>query len=230
MPKPPVLFNRLGSTAQTTTSVLGASGTEAASTSYTAAEFGNGQSATGVNKYISFPATTAYTGNAGCIECWLAPSGWSLTNGLRSSGIGWSWSIFVDGSNYMDMIFNSTGFQLRMSSGGSQGGMTGYAGHADVDVSDGVMFHWAAVWNTTGIDGGSDTQRIYFNNGLVRSSTASLTAPVGSGTLYLGDYGNSLGNPFGGIIDNFKIYNYDKIDFSDRFNERGGLNDQTLVL
>ena len=42
-------------------------------------------------------------------------------------------------------------------------------------------------------------------------------------------YANSYADGFNGLVDNFKVYDYEKTDFSDRFNERGSMNDQFIV-
>jgi hypothetical protein len=36
--------------------------------------------------------------------------------------------------------------------------------------------------------------------------------------------------PFNGWLCNFKVYDYEKTNFSDRFNERGKMNDQKVII
>lgn len=35
--------------------------------------------------------------------------------------------------------------------------------------------------------------------------------------------------PLIGLYDNFKVYDYAKTNFKDRYNERGGVRDQLLI-
>ena len=231
MPKEPILFSRLGSTSQVTTSVVGASGSEAAGANYAAGKYGNGLNSNGVTAYVSYPTTTAYSGNAGCIESWIKPVGFSITNGSTSADYRWVYSLTADANNWIDLILGATGFLPRIKSATAFGGFgSTYQTHASFDVADGENFHLATVWNTAGIAGGSDIVRVYFNNLLIANTTTAAPAPVGSCVLDVGIYAQGYSNPLGGVVDNLKIYNYAKTDFSDRLNERGGMNDQVIVL
>ena len=88
----------------------------------------------------------------------------------------------------------------------------------------GVPFHAAIVWDIDGIDGTSDTVRVY-RDGVIVGSTSTAWNP--NGTL-LEDYFRLGQSPDAGgfdkyISDNIKVWDFAKTDFSDRFDENSGL-------
>ena len=94
-----------------------------------------------------------------------------------------------------------------------------------LEFVDGTTYHMAYVWDSNGIDSTSDTMRIYVDGEKVASGNQAL--PTGSFDPYL--YLGTVPNPFPdrtgfydsvvGVTDNLKIWNYGKSDFSDRFVE-----------
>lgn len=229
MPKPPVQLCRLGSTNQVTVPVIGSAGTEGASVTYTTGYFGNGMNSNGNNKHVTFPNTAdQYTGSAGAYEMWIKPVGWSITNGQASAGNHFLYQIVGDANNFVEFDITTSGLLLRYYTSGTFYGFgASQITPASFDLADGVWGHVAVVWNTAGINGGSNTIEFCFNGSVAASTTNALSIASGMATFYLGVYGLSPGLLYwDGVIDNFKIYDYDKTDFSDRGNERGGLNDQ----
>jgi Ca2+-binding RTX toxin-like protein len=97
-----------------------------------------------------------------------------------------------------------------------------------LEFVDGTTYHMAYVWDSNGIDSTSDTMRIYVDGEKVASGNQAL--PTGSFDPYL--YLGAVPNPFPdrtgfydsvvGVTDNLKIWNYGKSDFSDRFVEGVG--------
>ena len=93
---------------------------------------------------------------------------------------------------------------------------------------DGTTYHFAYVWDSAGIDSTSDTMRMYIDGEEAASGAQAL--PKGSFDPYM--YLGTLPNPYPdrtgfydsvvGINDNMKIWNYAKTDFSDRFVEGVG--------
>jgi YVTN family beta-propeller protein len=82
-----------------------------------------------------------------------------------------------------------------------------------------VPFHAAISWDIAGIDGTADKVRVYRNGAVVGSTTDSWN-PDGTqrGDIILETTADSGGaDKF--IVDNIKIWNYAKTDFSDRFVE-----------
>jgi hypothetical protein len=79
--------------------------------------------------------------------------------------------------------------------------------------------HVAFVWDRNGIEGSDQTQRIYVNGELVSFGTTSNWGTNNDGITRMAtgidsDYGESRY-----AMDNIKVYNYAKTDFSDRVNE-----------
>ena len=79
--------------------------------------------------------------------------------------------------------------------------------------------HIAAAWDRNGIEGTSDTVRLYVN-GIIAGAIQTNSW----GTGFNGNHADIAGGNDGGIadkfaLDNLVVYNYAKTDFSDRFNE-----------
>jgi hypothetical protein len=83
----------------------------------------------------------------------------------------------------------------------------------------GEPFHVAMAWDIDGINGTSDTIRVY-RNGVMVGSTTSLWDPTATAEhdIIMG-YGPDAGGYDKFISDNLIIWNYAKTDFSDRFGE-----------
>jgi hypothetical protein len=70
--------------------------------------------------------------------------------------------------------------------------------------------------------------RLYFNGADVLSTTNALTVK-GAGDFVFGNVKRSgYDLPCTGLVDNLKIWDYEKTDFSDRNYERSGCNDQIV--
>lgn len=90
---------------------------------------------------------------------------------------------------------------------------------------DGTTYHFAFVWDSEGIDYTTDTMRMYIDG--EKAASGNLELPTGNFDPYL--YLGTLPNPYSdrtgfydsvvGVTDNMKIWNYGKSDFSDRFVE-----------
>lgn len=120
---------------------------------------------------------------------------------------------------YMDNVSDSQPLALIQTPdfSAAPGGSLGFV--------DGTTYHMAYVWDSNGIDSTSDTMRMYVDG--VKVASGSPVLPTGSFDPYL--YVGTVPNPFPdrtgfydsvvGITDNLKIWNYGKSDFSDRFVE-----------
>jgi len=230
MPQPPILFNRCGSTTEATHSVIGENGVEGASVDYTTGYFGNGINSNNTNKYVEFAnAGDIYLGAAGTFEFWMSPYA-DITNGTIPAGTRSVFSMANTNNNLFDLLMSPAGIAWRIRVGGTYYGFgnTSYT-PADFDLATGAWGHVAFVWNSAGIDGGSDTCRFYFNGAKLLNTTSALTLPSSIGVLWLGSYIQASTLHANAVLDNFKIYSYAKLDFNDRFNERGGLDDQLIT-
>jgi len=77
------------------------------------------------------------------------------------------------------------------------------------------VFHIAVTWDLSGIDGGSDTARMYLNGQLFKTSALTPASTTPATTIYIGKRYNNV-SAFNGVMENFKMGNYAKTDFSDK--------------
>jgi hypothetical protein len=229
MPKPPVLFNRLGSATEVGTSVIGDNGTVNGAVTYPAGKFGNALSVAvdNVANNVQFPFANLPDWTApGCWEWWvrtpILPASRNycvmfLSQTASDAGMN---IYFINGrSDIRILITNQAGDDL-VSNVFIPGNLTTH-----------TWYHMAMVWDWDNkFDGtnyfvfyrdnvnvyGKDTTGNHNNN--FANDLTVCNAPVSA----------SLGDD--GAVDNLKMYDYTKIDFNDRENERGGLNDQALII
>lgn len=84
----------------------------------------------------------------------------------------------------------------------------------DISAYNNTWIHIAAVWNRIGIDGTNDTMRLYVDGNIVATTTQNNWGTA------VGDLADICGaNDAAGYfsMDNLKIWNYAKTDFSDRY-------------
>lgn len=183
--------------------------------------------------------------NQGCIEFWFKfkyassthnhtyflgirnaltdhfPDVYTITNGYVNMGWnGWHYGSF--GKRFFAGIgnsFDSTALNIYTADFSA-----GPGGH--LEFNDGTIFHFACVWDLNGIDGTTDTLRLYVNGNIEAAGTGTWSTTNGFDPyLYLGsapNYGPSWDhyyNSVKGVTDNIKIWDYAKTDFSDRFEE-----------
>lgn len=218
MPKPPTLWNRMGSTTQLSNSVVGQNLSQTGTPTHPSGKFGNAYDPA-VSNYSTFTQDLSGNGThrAGTIEMWVDFNDPGVTTQYMIVGNSDDvspnqWSIFFNRGAALDLDWRFGGAQL---------GCNGF------DSFYGTTFHIAFVWDRDGIEGGSDIRRIYKDGSQLASSTATIGADTlyTNSTLYIG-IRHSNTNPWTDWIDNFKLFDYAKTDFNDRFNERGSMNDQ----
>jgi hypothetical protein len=88
-------------------------------------------------------------------------------------------------------------------------------------IHAGDIVHFAVSWDKDGIDGSADICRVYVDGVLAETSTIGATwdqppEPEFYVLSHTGGHYHSFDNI---VIDNIKIYDHAKTDFSDRFNE-----------
>ena len=79
------------------------------------------------------------------------------------------------------VIFQSDGMQWRVWQDSTSYGFYNTANAitpADLDVADGEWAHIAWVWDVSGIDGTTDTQRVYLNGVDIASTTNTMAIPT----------------------------------------------------
>lgn len=217
----PILFNTINSSFDVSHSIIGINGVETGSPSYVAAMFENGIDVDANGKYIDFAFVPSNI--IGTMACWFKPHYNAASPpaydaqiiGYQGVGDRFSLDHFFTPSSRFRVVFPISG-----------GGVNVIFATTSFSADD--LIHLAMTWNSSGIDGTSDTIRLYVN-GIDVASAITALGTTSQTHVRLGNHGGN--NRYAdGVIDNFKAYNYDKIDFSDRFNERGGMNDQTILI
>jgi hypothetical protein len=229
MPKPPTLFLRCGSDTQFTQPVIGSALTETGdASSYAAGYFGNGVK--GVNNAAWQFIPSAYFDDAqGRVGMWWKPdAGFDGADGMlfdtypNSAGKAF---IYIQmrgaASNAMRWYHSVQGGAVRFSYDRAEG-----------NFAAGTWYHIAYVWDRTGIDGGADTARAYVN-GVEVADDNNAWADTDFGGGLTGSIANAwtpaVWADLIGTLDNFKVYDYANTDFTDIYNERGGMNDVAQV-
>ncbi len=222
---PPTLdyWNLLGTPAQVEQSAAGPNSTELGAPTYEAGVFGGAvrvdANAEAINAYNY---NQIFTQNAGCVEMWMFNDGWTYTNGASSAGNRTFWSAFptVPNNNW-NILLQVGGLLWQVVRNGIVTGTWSGAALAGATAGNQEWHHWAFVWDTTGIDGGANTKRVYFDGGLVGTHNLATTMPVVASTwpYHIGLYDNTHNFFWGGRIDNVKHWNFAQTDFSGRNTE-----------
>jgi hypothetical protein len=231
MPQPPIFFNRLGDATQVGNSVVGLNFSWTGTPAYAAGKFGNGIDITySGGEYISNGSWVYYP--QGCHEFWLKPDN-DYNSGSNVTYF-YDWRSSGGTGNPSQIIYYNYGAQIwsLWNPNGAGNGIFETQYNDTTSFSGGDLLHLAHVWDAAGIDGGSDTHRFYIN-GSRMTATAGSEATAIHNINIIGKtmrIGQSVGANQGavGVIDNFKTYDWTKTYFTDRGNERGGLDDQVI--
>ena len=209
-----VLWNKLGNPYEVEHSVVGYNMTEVSSPSYVNAKFGQGFNSVNNTNYI----TGRYVAlDQGCVECWIKPH-FGPTNStvyqfITSADSGVTnvrgpllyWKSNTDKWSFVWVNTSGSAFYCDSS----------FAGFDSAEE----LVHIACVWDKEGIAGSSDTLRIYVNGSLKDNSTSSISDGNDGAILYIGKH-PTISDRFGNcVFDNIKVWDYAKIDFSDRNTE-----------
>jgi hypothetical protein len=223
----PILFTTLNDADSITRTVIGSAGTISGTITYEASKFGNGVIRQAGGSYVSFPvAILDSLKQRGTFEMWIRPK--------VTQPVAFSYGVF----GFVNAPYDTNGDILFFWGDGTTssgwvalfgfGGFSLMANESTQFVATiGQDYHAALCWDKDGINGSSDTARIYRDGVLVNSMTTAL--PQGSPTssdFKLCTEGDGAFDKY--TTNNFKVYNYAKTDFGDRFDQRGGLNDQVI--
>jgi Tol biopolymer transport system component len=231
-----VLWNKLGSVKEITHSEIGENGALVGSQyAFESAQHDNGYIRTAVGQYLRFPTSVVeQVKSSGTIELWITPK--------VPQPIPYEYGIF----GFIGAAYGHYGVPAGGNIGLSWGdtvtaqGLVGTISLGGISVSTpnepqqyvaevGVPFHVAMAWDIDGIDGTSDTIRVY-RNGVLVGSTTDLWDPSATAEhdIIMG-YGPDAGGYDKFISDNLIIWNYAKTDFSDRFGENPGTPGGTIA-
>jgi len=188
---------------------IGSDGAWVGTDNYEDCKFEKGADNDSVANYPTFP-DDAIIENAFMVEQWFKGDGWNCVNGDPSDGadkglFGW----WADSSNWIQCHFSasSNAFFLRFRINGAT--VNYISSDPAFTFLSGALQHILMAFKQSGIEGGPDICRIYFNGNLVfTSTTAPLVQPNGPGIFLQNVYkGASIAGAFEGCIDNIKIYN-----------------------
>jgi hypothetical protein len=228
MPKPPIYFNRLAPGSGTSVDLKGSAPTISGTLQYGDSIFGRQalycDEVSNANNliYTSFPRGPEQT-----YEFWMKTNGWTFDGVTTSDGkfravIDFGGASGYEGNGELRIMFlTGAGFYVNSQN-------LWQVGFTQLTLSDNVWTHIAVTLSSAiskislykngvllGYDWDSE-----FNN----YTTGNFPQQAIGKTPYLGDTFGLIG-----WIANFKIYEYAKTEFSDRFNERGGMNDNLVL-
>ncbi len=201
-----LLDNRLGSESEVNKSVIGVNGVTAGTPSFTSTIFGTGIDVDAATKLADFLKCPELKGT---IEGYWKPHYDSSSTATAYIIGSPSYSAGRIGFRY-----NSSTELLFFIGAGGGAALLFTSGHSH-SIDDEI--HLAIVWDENGIDGGSDTMRIYTDGDLSASTTTAIPSIDQTG-IRTGNHRDNLSFNFNAnaVLSNFKYSNYAKTDFSDR--------------
>lgn len=210
-----MLWNKLDNDSKVTHSEVGVNFAWVGTPAYTPMQFHDGVYVIDESNYPSTRLNGFHIQENGTIEMWIKPIGWSMTNGITSGG----------DYNYPWSLSSGNGYTYFGPDGGSSSMLGATTQLTHISLANGVLSHLAFVWAKNGINGTTDTYRVY-QDGILRENTTATLTPTGAS--FTGE-GFGLGHKMftdqnwalEGGIDNVKWFNYAKTNFSDRFFENG---------
>jgi hypothetical protein len=195
------LWNKFNSSPN---SEIGADGTWVGTPLYADAKFDKGARNLVVANYLTFPESVLDR-NEFIFSCWQKSEGWNAVDGKPDDAathalFGWH----LSGTDFIQCYYNpSVGLRQHFRISG-----------ADVLIdctdpvlafNDGGLHHILIAYKQSGIDGGPDILRSYFDGVMACSSSSAPLSQGGSGGLF---YHNiiSLNFPWVGTLDNTKMF------------------------
>lgn len=236
--KPPIIFTRMGSSSEITVPVKGPALTEGASVTYTTGKFGNaiqlGDGAAPANS-IQIPAATIADGTYVTIEFWYKHNitfaaelvRCSILRATTATQGAFDCMIRPVSPWAIDLSFFETGIIYKRAEWD----------HADLSAVD-TYFDLGGDWHHYAFtfDANAAQPFKFYKDGISKGAPDRETSGGSMSSVVLINEIQNVGTATGaneslcGIIDNLKVYDYIKTDFSDRYYERGGMNDQVMSL
>ncbi len=203
--------NKLGSDQEVANSEIGPDCFWRGSSIYQSGQFGNASyvRSAGYIESSDYITLDDY-GNVFIYSFWLAPLGWSYTDGIASDSLyHYALNLYIDTDNRLVASLSPLGFFFLIRVGGNSSAVYFTTG---ITSGDGEWHRMLVVYDRAGIGDGEDRRRLYFDGSLVGSSV--LVPAESSSTDWLLRIGatNGFGTPpaggqnFDGLIDNPKIF------------------------
>jgi len=217
------LWSKTEDVASITNPEVGPPGTILNSPTFPVGKFGRGVGMdyagsvfNGVYHALPYPA---FNTDLGCFEVWVKPVGFSIVDSKSVGGPNGAYSIFEwkvpgSGGHYVYVRFHTTN-GLEWLNGAADQWISVIAA---IDIPDGTWAHLAFTWDRSHA---TKKQRVFFNGIEVASRNVAWAAATDSSTReFRVGYGNEGGNVWWeGVLDNYKFWDYQKLDFSDRNTE-----------
>lgn len=208
-----LLWNKLESDVVVADSEIGPDGTVTGSPTYAAAKFNNGIEVNANGEYAVFSGFDIINLRAGAFDLWIKPNFASTSTTQRFildfnvAGGG--------GKNSYHRLLWTTGSQFQLVA--SNGTFSPFISHT---FSSGDLVHIGCTWDENGIGGGANNLEIRINNGSPSGASGTLfNTPIPDPLSFR--LGNKQTNdtPWDGIIDNIKVWNFIKTEFSNKDTE-----------
>jgi uncharacterized protein YcfL len=234
-----VLWNKLGSVDEVTHSLAGPnltfSGNATDNIVFESAKYDNGFRSESRWRGVEVPAASLDP-NRGCYEMWFK-SQMTRPVAYQRGRAQWLDQSAAGAGGFMQLVWDDAtpygGLNNEIDVYIGDTDMTNALGQVGFTAEIGRLYHIALVWDANGIDGTGDTVRIYIDGTLCASTTQTYNPIAGAGVGNIGRIQNTTpgwDDCYGKLtFDNLKIWNYPKIDFSDRFYENGNSPTPTLT-
>lgn len=217
-----VLWNKLGSLTEVTHSEVGLSGSISGNSyAFEPGKFGNGYVRKANWNWLEFPGSVLFNlAQRGTVAMWITPK---VTQPQP-----YNYGVFgllghpYSGQQESMIIYWGDGVTGQGIFGGVPSAGLSTPNESQQFVAKiGVPFHVALSWDINGINGSTDTLRVYRDGQIVGKSTSHWNpASIPAAGFIVGAGAESDGNSYDKYItDNLVVWDYAKNDFSDRFKE-----------
>jgi hypothetical protein len=218
-----VLWNTLGSDYEVTHSKVGPNGTWVGTPSYAAGQFGNGAYVATAESHIDFslPMQNEYT-----IEWWFKTD-WACVDGMANDG-NYSHCWFTwERRNYNKMNLETYGNSVDRTYFAVADQPTFWGDGGPIPNQEALnweantLHHFAVSSDRDEIDPTLNNVSFYLDGILVSTRVVNglpYYSNPGDYTLRLATFFYDNNRPLEGMMDNLKVWDYAKTDFSDRFN------------
>lgn len=213
-----VYWSKLETAGDITSPQVGVGGTVDGTPTYVACKFSDGIYCDTPGEAFHVPNTGSFlSGNECTLEFWIKTD-FNVVNGIASDAATHTMSsLNPAGSALMNFEFSTvSGFGINRRNDAA-GWVACYDTTSDWTAGD--LVHLAFVWDIAAGFDATKTMAVYVNGVETASTTTALGAFTDDTTNFYVCDGSSLTLGLDAIIDNIKIWDYAKIDFSDRNTE-----------